>query len=170
MTEAAPRYIGLNELVEELGQELSRARFRRTYSSRGHLVDDMEKVVSRFLERRLASVGLEFQLWRGVAEATSPEGIEPTVLFGAEFCPDLVAQVSKSPAVALHAELVRSKARTAGHIAAAIGASLAYARRYPAVLTLVHMDRQQEGPGPQVVERELVMSLWSLHKVRLVFS
>ncbi|MBI4232969.1 MAG: hypothetical protein HY686_00835 [Chloroflexi bacterium] len=163
-----PRYLGLNDFVEELARALRRAPWKRSYLNREAFCEEVLAVVRGVLRTTLDPVGVTYDVWRGVAEPGG-KGITPTPAFGHEFVPDLVIDVGGLPTVAIHLNLVGRYPKPSQQVAAALGVALLHAHQYPAALVYFHAPGGKVSPRG-LLDREIVLELWSSHKIRLVFG
>lgn len=159
------RYIGLRDFVEELSWALQRASFPRPWRRREDLLVAVEGVVSRFLEEVLGP-RLPHRVLRG-SEVVEGD-LSPVVLLGVSFVPDLVIEVSGQPTLAVEVHLARGKRVDGQRLGAVLGRALAFSYRYPAVLSLVFSPDRALEPR-SLLDREMLLDLWTSHKVRLVF-
>ena len=164
MTEQ-PRFLGINEMVEEVADRLSRATFRVS-ASEASLEEDVALITQQYLNDRLGPLGLQHNLWRNVAEQ-GIEGIRPANVFGNAFVPDLAIDVAQKPALALFVRLLRPGALTSDKIGAAIGAAIICSRQYPAVLVLL-LRSGEYVDYMHFLDREITMDLWHTCKVKLI--
>ena len=163
---ASPRYLGLNDFVEEVSKALLRAPLKERYESHDLLVQDVVQAVERSLKELLGASQVSYHVWQGVAEAGG-QGIAPVEAFGNTFVADLVVDVAGKPTLALVVEMVEAPQEAPQKVSSALGEAFIQAHQYPAVLLLFYSPsgavRVQD-----LLDRELSMDLWSLHKVRLV--
>lgn len=159
-----PRYLGLNELVQEVCHALQQAHFRRGYPSQATLIEAVVLVVQGVLTDRLNPLRLEYRIWRGAAELDGM-GIQPIYAYGSTFIPDLVVEVSGNPTLAFTIRQLR--ADPSRQLRASIGEALIYSHQFPAVIALLHGLRGQEINS--LLDRAISDSLWSSHKIRLLF-
>ena len=162
-----PEYLGLNEMVEELTAEFSRASLRRSSITQAALKGTVTEITQTYLRERLTPLGLDYKIWRDVAEPGS-RGIVPVYAFGAVYAPDLAIEVADRPSIAIYCQLLKAGARTTEKIGATIGEALICSHQYPAVAVLFlytgrHVDYMH------LLDREIMMALWRIHKVRIVF-
>ena len=160
-----PRYLGLNELVQEVCDALHQARLRRGYPSQAALVEAVVLVVKGVLKSRLNPLRLEYRIWRGAAELDGM-GIQPIYAYGSTFIPDLVVEVSSNPTLAFTIRQLRSD--PSRQLRASIGEAVIYSHQFPAVIVLLHGLRGQEINS--LLDRAISNNLWSSHKIRLLFS
>ena len=158
-----PRYLGLNELVQEICDALRQAPLKRTYPNQAALVDAVALVVDDILTRRLEPLHLKCSIWQGPAELDDI-GIQPIRALGSHFIPDLVAEISSNPTLAFTIRQLR--ANPSRQIRASIGEAVIYSHQYPAVIALLHGPRSQE--INYLLDRAIIDNLWSSHKVRLL--
>ena len=161
------RYVGLNDLVDELARKLTLTPFSRSSLTDAILVDTIAKATQDYLRDRLVPLGVIYDIWRDVAESGN-KGIRPVYVFGNAFVPDLVVEVADKPTLAFYIRHIKSGSRTADKIGAAVGEALLYSHQYPAVIAILcqsgkYMDYMH------LMDREIIMSLWHERKVRLVF-
>ncbi|MBI2164918.1 MAG: hypothetical protein HYU29_00730 [Chloroflexi bacterium] len=160
------RYMGLNEFITGLADSLASAPWARRYTSKDELCQAVKAVAEQFLEGSLKPSGIGYSVWQGVAEPGSSDGIMPVPALGAVFVPDLTIDVEGSPTVAFHIAAARSAQGTEAKVGAALGAALCFTRQYPAVIVFLHGT--QPASDYPLRDRELMMALWSIHKIRLV--
>ena len=158
------RYLGLNELVQEVCDALHQARLRKGYPSQAALIEAVVLVVEDVLKSRLDPLRLEHRIWQGAAELDGL-GIQPIYAYGSTFIPDLVVEVSSNPTLAFTIRQLR--ADPSRQLRASIGEAVIYSRQFPAVIALLHGLRGQETNS--LLDRAISDSLWSAHKIRLLF-
>lgn len=167
MSSVGPRLFGVKEFVQELAKELDRAKFRRRYSSKELLKRDVVQVLEQFLDDVLVEKsGLSYQLWQGLAEPGSP-GIEPDLVFGADFAPDIQVDVSGQPTVAISINLIANSVNASNKMGFAIGEGLILSRLYPAVLVFVYRLRPKAYLRHHL-DGELILDLWNFYKIKLL--
>lgn len=161
-----PRYMGLNDFVEELSRLLLRAPLKPEYRDPSELVADVASAVRGFLQETLRPNHIGYDVWETVA---TPDGlgIVPTRAFGNVYTPSLVIDVAERPTVAFHLRRLADKAQASREITEALGTAIVYSQQYPAVILLLFCPhRVAEISG--LLDREIVMELWSSHKIRLL--
>lgn len=160
------RYVGLNDLVEELARKLTLTPFHRSDLSQSALVDKVAKATQDYLRERLAPLGLTYNIWQDVAESDT-KGIRPVFVFGSTFVPDLVVDVGDKPTLAFCVKSVKPGAKASQKISAAVGEALLYSHQYPAVIAIICVAGESAN-YLHLLDREIVMNLWHERKVRLV--
>ena len=158
------RYLGLNDLVQEVCDALHQARLRKSYPSQAALVEAVVLVVKGILKSRLDPLRLKYRIWQGVAELDGM-GIQPIYAYESTFIPDLVLEVSGNPTLAFTIRQLR--ADPSRQLRASIGEAVIYSRQFPAVIALLH-GLQDQGTN-SLLNRAISDSLWSAHKIRLLF-
>lgn len=161
-----PKYVGLNEMVDELSRKLMLTRFQDTHINQTRLMDNVTIACKEYLEQRLIPLGVSHKIWKDVAEPYT-EGIRPVFVFGNTFVPDLVIDVADKPTLALSVRYIGAGAKTSYNLAAAIGEALVCSHQYPAVIVFLYQSKKG-GDYMHLLDREIMMSLWQEHKVKLV--
>ncbi len=161
-----PKYVGLNEMVDELARKLMLTRFQNSRLNQSILMDDVTKTCEEYLGQRLTTLGVPHKVWRDVAEPYA-EGIRPVFVFGNTFIPDLVIDVAEKPTLALSVKYIGPGARTTFNLSAAIGEALVFSHQYPAVIAFLYQSKKGVD-YMHLLDREIMMALWHEHKIKLV--
>ncbi len=161
-----PRYVGLNDMVEELARKLTLTRFQGPRIAQETLVEDIAKASQEYLEQRLGPQGIAYSIWREVAGPFN-DGIRPVLVFGTTFVPDLVVDVVGKPTLAFCIRCVTPGPMSSHSISAMVGESLVYSHQYPAVIGFLYLGNIEQD-YMHLLDREIIMGLWHEHKVRLI--
>ncbi|MCS7207050.1 MAG: hypothetical protein NZ951_03835 [Dehalococcoidia bacterium] len=160
------RLMGINDFVEELARTLLRAPLRDRYSDHEEFKSHLKALMETFLKDSLASAQTPYAVWSGVAEPGA-HGIVPTRAFGQTYIPDLVVDIAGRPTLAFLGRFLGNR-RTAGdHLAEALGKALVLSAAYPAVFLFCYAPDGAVHPSG-LMDREILLDLWSRHKVRVV--
>jgi hypothetical protein len=167
MTESS-RYLGLNDFVEQLAKGLQQAPLKKGYTSHEPFRNEVVETVKGVVKTILEPVGVSYQVWQGVAEPGG-RGIAPTLAFSQEFIPDLVVEVGGLPTVAFQFHLLARLGQANRVISSALGEAILHSHQYPAVILFLHSPNGRIAPQG-LLSREVILNMWSRHKVRVVFS
>ncbi len=157
-----PRYLGLNEFVQQLSNELMAAPLKRKYRSERALRAEVVKLVKNFVRTKLGPLNLPYDIQEEVETKT-----EPICIFDTDFWPDLVIEVSELPTVAIGVSLIRPGESAAPKMGSAIGKAMIYSRQYPSVIAFI-LDQRQSEEQKHWLDREFKAELWAKHKVKLI--
>lgn len=163
-----PGYLGLNEMVEELTAALSSAPLRHSSLSQSSLEDATKNIVQDYVKNRLDPLGVEYRIWRDVAESGS-RGVVPVYAFGASYAPDLAIEINDRPTLAIYCRLLKSGTRITDKIGATIGEALICSHQYPAV-AVFFLYSGRSADYLHLLDQEIMMDLWRSHKVRVCFQ
>ena len=153
-------------MVEALSRKLTLTRFRGQRVDHETLVSTIAQASQEYLEENIGSQGISYTIWREVAGAFN-EGVQPVYVFGNTFVPDLVVDVAQKPTLAYCIKHVAPGPMSSHHIGAAVGESIMFSHRYPAVVAFLYLS-DAERDYMHLLDREIAMSLWQDHKVRLI--
>ncbi|GBD10685.1 hypothetical protein HRbin23_00330 [bacterium HR23] len=160
------RLMGINDFVEELSRSLLRAPLKDRYADHEEFKRHLAALVEGFLKESLDTAQTPYALWSGVAEPGA-QGIVPTRAFGQSFTPDLVVDIAGRPTLAILGRFVGSRRSAGDHLAEALGKALILSAAYPAVFVFCYAPQGAVHPSG-LMDREILMDLWSRHKVRVV--
>ncbi|MFN3974915.1 MAG: hypothetical protein ACK4K2_06580 [Dehalococcoidia bacterium] len=160
------RLMGINDFAEELARTLLRAPLKDRYSDHEEFKRHLGSLLEAFLKESLDSSQTPYALWSGVAEPGGG-GIIPTRAFGQSYIPDLVVDIAGRPTLAILARFVESRQEASDQLAEAIGKALILSAAYPAVFLFCYAPEGVVHPSG-LMDREILMDLWSRHKVRVV--
>jgi hypothetical protein len=116
------------------------------------------QVVRGFTEESLAPLNLHYHI-------CDKEGLQPVLIFGADFYPDMVIEVGSFPAVAFILKLIGEELEL--KISSAIGQALLYSQHYTAVIALI-LGPEVGEPHKHWLDWEFKADLWRRHKIKLI--
>jgi hypothetical protein len=154
-----PQYLGVTEFVEQLSAEFSSLSLKAQDESQ--LNAKVAEVVKRFAEEKLAPLNLPYCMRR------HDEGLQPVSIFGIDFYPELMIEVSKFPTVAFVLKLAKGEEELRNKISSAIGQGLIYRQYYPAVIAFVWNEKRGE-VHKHWFDWEFKADLWKRHKIKLI--
>ncbi len=161
------RFMGISEFVEQVTRELAATPLRSSYPSRTALARQIAQPLSRLLAELLTPLTLPHRLWQGDINLERGEWVEPALVFGTEFTPDVVVEIADSPTLAVLTQPVRPGRDASRKVASALGEALLYSHLYPAVVVLLHRPGV-DAEYKHLWDREIMNDLWRTHKIRLI--
>ncbi|MBI4337505.1 MAG: hypothetical protein HY683_06725 [Chloroflexi bacterium] len=162
-----PRFMGLNEFVEELERTLSHMPLKDRYRDREEFSAHVAAAVKGFLPQSLGLSAVSYELWQGVAEDPAERGMRPTVFMGHDLVPSAVVDVAGRPTLALVLDTANTRRAAADKLLRALGSALVLCHQYPSVLVFLYFPSTTE-VLPGLLEREVALGLWSQRKIRLL--
>ena len=160
--EQSPRYLGLDELVDTVSRLLNRLPVGAG-EDRKELASRITDGIKTLLQEHLGPGGIPFDVWQG-----KEGGAQPAHFFGADFYPDVAVDVAEQPTLALVLGCPGGRRGHQRELATALGQALVCSQQYPAVVLCIIGKRTKGKDYQQLLARELQMSLWSQHRIRIV--
>jgi hypothetical protein len=159
------RLLGVNDFVEELSRFLLRSSLKDRYGDQEEFHGHLSGLVETFLRESLGATQTPYALWRGVAEPGG-QGIIPTRAFGQSYTPDMVVDIAGRPTLAILGLFLPERREAGDRLAEALGKALILSMAYPAVFVFCYAPDAAVHPSG-LLDREILMDLWSRHKVRV---
>ena len=160
------RYLGFNDMVEELALKMKLTRFERDRINQANIVEQLAQTSQDYLSEVLGAQGIKYNIWREIAGPLA-DGIRTVLLFGNTFVPNFVIDVAGKPTLALCIRHIVPNPMSSYNISAAIGEAMIYSYHYPAVIAFLYIS-DVERNHMRLLDREMTMGLWQTHKVKLV--
>ena len=112
-----PRYLGLNEMVEELALKMKLTRFERDRINQPNIVERLAQTSQQYLAEVLGGQRIKYDIWREIAGPLA-DGIRTVLVLGNTFVPNFVIDVAgkpqPNPSVAARYENTRFSAANSG--------------------------------------------------------
>ena len=161
-----PRYVGLNEMVEELSLKMKLTRFQGDRINQTNIVERLAQTSEQYLAEVLGRQGINYTIWKEIAGPLG-YGIQTVLVLGNTFTPNFVINVASKPTLALCIRHIVPSPMSSYNISSAIGEAVIYSYHYPAVIVFLYLS-DVERDFMRLLDREMTMGLWQTHKVKLV--